>query len=54
MFVSCSFNGNKGIMKTLPIAVSSLPSINLNTYSETKEKRGNSDDPQRFAPHINA
>lgn len=41
-------------MKALAIAVSSLPSINRNTYSETKKKRGNSDDPQRIATHINA
>lgn len=41
-------------MKTLPIAMSSLPSINLNTYSEAKEKRGISDDSQRIATHINA
>lgn len=53
-FVSSSFNGKKGIMKALPIAMSSLPSINRNTYSETKKKRGNSDDSQRIAPHINA
>jgi len=44
----------KGIMKALPIAVSGLPSINLNTYSEAKKKRGYSDDSQRIAPHINA
>ena len=53
-FVSCSFNGKKGIMNALPIAVSSLPSINLNTYSEAKKKRGYSDDSQRIATHINA
>ena len=53
-FVSCSFDSKKGIMKALPIAVSSLPSINLNTYSEAKEKRGYSNDSQRIAPHINA
>lgn len=41
-------------MKALPIAVSSLPSINRNTYSEAKKKHGNSDDPQRIATHINA
>lgn len=41
-------------MKTIPVAVSSLPSININTYSEAKKKRGNSDDPQRIATHINA
>lgn len=28
--------------------------INRNTYSEAKKKRGNSDDSQRIATHINA
>ena len=41
-------------MEALPIAVSSLPSIKHNTYSEAKKKRGNLDDPQRIATHINA